>query len=105
MSNDKRAMSSAALLLIALVASPLGVIANAAADTPRCVSKREFSRIHLGMGQPRVHRIFDTAGAFTGLGAPNSIYHYRSCGSGGGSVQISYDTDLRVVSKAGSWFS
>lgn len=75
------------------------------ADTPGCVSKREFNRIAVGMGQPRVHRIFDTVGNRTGLGGPNVVYHYRPCGSAGGIVQVSYNSNLRVVGKSGNWFS
>jgi hypothetical protein len=43
----------------------------AAADTPGCVTKKEYRHIHKGMTKKRVHRIFDT---------------HRSWGSGGGAV-------------------
>ena len=39
------------------------VVAPAAqADTPGCVTKGEFDRVHNGMRISRVHRVFDTAG-------------------------------------------
>ena len=49
----------------AVTASP------AAADTPGCVTKKEYRRIHKGMTTKRVLRIFDT---------------HRSWGTGGGAV-------------------
>lgn len=91
------------LLTSALLSAATMSVAEA--DTPGCVSKREFNRVSVGMAQARVHRIFDTAGEQTGLGAPNVLYYYKSCRSAGGVVQVTYDSNLRVVGKSGYWFN
>jgi hypothetical protein len=57
---------------LALAVGGVAVTAGpAAADTPGCVTKKEYHHIHKGMTKKRVHRIFDT---------------HRSWGSGGGAV-------------------
>ena len=43
----------------------------ATADTPGCVTKKEYRKIHKGVTKKRVHRIFDTS---------------RNWGTGGGAV-------------------
>ena len=54
-----------------------------AADTPGCVTKTEFRKIHKGMKRERVHRIFDTNGRQTSTfwigGDHYSSRDYRAC--------------------------
>ena len=48
---------------LALAAAGVVVTAGpAAADTPGCVSKTEFRKLHKGMTRERAHRILDTNG-------------------------------------------
>jgi hypothetical protein len=42
--------------------STVVAITPASADTPGCVSKAEFRKVHKGMTRQRVQRIFDTKG-------------------------------------------
>jgi hypothetical protein len=42
--------------------APLCVPQSASADTPGCVTRPEFDRVHHGMHRARVHRILDTSG-------------------------------------------
>jgi hypothetical protein len=57
---------------LALAVGGVAVTAGpAAADTPGCVTKKEYRHIHKGMTKKRVHRIFDT---------------HRNWGTGGGAV-------------------
>lgn len=95
-----RPPAAASLLatLVMAVTSPA-----ASADTPRCVSRYEYSRISKGMPMDKVHRIFDTTGNLTGLGDPNQIRHYRPC-TPQGVVQVTYTQAGRVVSKSAQFF-
>ena len=86
--------------LVSMLVLPSSVGAHA--DTPGCVSKREYNRIPNGMATAQVHRIFDTAGAVTGLGAPNEVRHYRPCARSG-LVQVTYSPRGLVVDKSGQW--
>ena len=92
----------AAATLVALAAT-LGVPPIAQADTPRCVSRHEYSRVVKGMTMTKVHSMFDTAGKKTGLGAPNQLYYYETC-TGRGVVQVIYTQRGRVVSKDARFF-
>ena len=93
---------AATVLVAALLA--VGTPSVAHGDTPRCVSQREFTRVSTGMTMRKVHRIFDTRGSMTGLGAPNAIRHYRPCGRRGGLVQVTYDSRDRVVAKSAQFY-
>lgn len=89
-----------------LAVAGLGVsVPPAVADTPRCVTKMEFRKISKGMGQRRVHRVFDIRGrrvAFARTGRFTSeIRAYRTC-SGRGAVSVSYG-NRRVDAKAAVW--
>ena len=90
------------LLLAALPSFAAASTANA--DTPRCVSKHEYDRISIGMTMTKVHSIFDTKGAVTGLGGDTELRYYKTC-SKNGLVQVGYNASGRVVSKSGNWFS
>lgn len=92
----------ALLSLVALLASVGGTIV-AHADTPRCVTRHEYSRVVKGMTMTKVHSIFDTAGDLTGLGAPNELRYYKTC-TGRGVVQVVFSPRDRVVSKDARFF-
>ena len=54
--------------------------ATAAQDTPGCVTKREYRKIHKGMTKKRVDRIFDTRRSwFAGGSAGRYKRTYQSC--------------------------
>jgi hypothetical protein len=72
------------LCALVLAVASFGVIAPPAeADTPRCVTAREFRQVQPGMPKRRVHRVFDTRGrraAFARVGRVTSeSRHYRPC--------------------------
>lgn len=48
-------------------------------DTARCVTNREYRRVHRGMRPRRVHRIFDTAGGFVDGFAGGYARGYNRC--------------------------
>ena len=50
-----------------------------AADTPGCVTKKEYRHIHKGMTKKRVHRIFDTRGWFADGAGGGFSRAYLSC--------------------------
>ncbi len=81
--------------------------AAAAQDTPRCVTKKEYRKVHKGMTKKRVHRIFDTRGrrdAFAQSGGHTAeIRSYRTC-SRFSAVSISYG-DGRLDGKSAVWVS
>jgi len=96
-------MRRLAVATLVAVTATLGVPTIAQADTPRCVSRHEYSRVVKGMTMTKVHNIFDTAGDKTGLGAPNQLYYYQTC-TGRGMVQVIYTQRGRVVSKDARFF-
>ena len=75
----------------------------ASADTPRCVSRHEYQRIAQGMAMAKVHKIFDTPGVQTGLGAPNELRYYETC-TGRGVIQVVFTPRGRMISKDGRFF-
>jgi hypothetical protein len=51
-----------------------------AADTPGCVTKKEYRKIHKGMTKKRVHRIFDTPRHWLIVSSDGKYtYTYQSC--------------------------
>ncbi|MCW2735974.1 hypothetical protein [Nocardioides sp.] len=89
-------------ILVALLVSA-GAATGARADTPRCVSRGEFDRVTQGMTMTKVHKIFDTPGQVTGLGAPNELRYYDTC-TGRGVVQVVFSPRGRMLSKDGHFF-
>lgn len=69
-------------LVLAVVSTCVAVPA-AQADTPRCVSKREFRHVHRGMSKGRVHHVFDVKGRRVSFsrhdGTTSEIRRYRPC--------------------------
>jgi hypothetical protein len=90
-----------AVLLTAIVTG--GTTSAAGADTPRCVSRHEYTRVTKGMTVTKVEKIFDFEGTVTGLGAPNELRYYATC-TGRGKVQIVYSPRGRVISKGARFF-
>jgi Ni/Co efflux regulator RcnB len=91
---------------VALVVASIGIGAPTAyADTPRCVTKAEYRRVHDGMRRARVHRIFDTRGhrdAIAGSGPTlTEVRGYRTCRRGS-AVSVSY-RNRRVTAKFAVW--
>lgn len=76
----KMTLAGAALVGASLLAGPV------AADTPGCVTHREYRAVTIGMLQPRVHRIFDTTGK--SIGGGRNYRKYPACGSG--TVYVDY---------------
>ena len=68
-------------LVMAVVVSTNGVVnqSPAQADTPGCVTKREFLNTPRGTPIRRVHRIYDTHGWFIDGGAGGFARGYRFC--------------------------
>ncbi|HYJ70636.1 MAG TPA: hypothetical protein VEX15_23525 [Nocardioidaceae bacterium] len=83
----KNHLTRAAVLLGTGAALALGstVVATtpASADTPGCVTKNEFRKVHKGMSRERVQRIFDNKGHQTYTywisGDHYSGRDYRAC--------------------------
>jgi hypothetical protein len=69
-------------LVLAVAGMSLGA-PPAQADSPRCVSRAEYHRVHRGMSRAAVHGVFDTRGrrrAFSRVGRFTSeIRVYRGC--------------------------
>jgi hypothetical protein len=95
----------AAMILAALIAAPI-----ASADTPNCVTRGEFSRIHKGDSLNRVARIFDTRGKRVSIsvygGHKSQIRQYRPCRNDS-LVQVSFSktpgTRYRMDGKHSIW--
>jgi hypothetical protein len=91
---------------LALVVASIGIGAPAAyADSPGCVTKPEYRRVHDGMRQGRVHRIFDTRGrrdtVHSGGGVVIEVRSYRTCRRDS-AVSVSY-RNRRVTAKFAIW--
>lgn len=68
--------------------------ANAAPDTPGCVSQQEFAKVKKGMSAAKVHGIFDSKGKrdaiSSGGGFTFEIRSYKTC-TPYGAVAIGYE--------------
>ncbi len=71
--------------LAAAIAAALALAGVAQADTPGCVTKREYRHVHKNDSIRRVHRIFDTRGWLqekgTSGGYPAKLRFYKACPS------------------------
>ncbi len=95
------ARASVAGLLLTITGTGLVAVNISPADahTHRCVTKREYRRVHNGMTKGKVHRIFDFNGVllFENPGAVhNSAREYRMCAAfravtGHDTVQVQYN--------------
>lgn len=101
----KKKVALTAMILAALTAAPI-----ASADTPSCVTRGEFSRIHKGDSLNRVARIFDTRGTQVSSalyrGHKSQIRQYRACRKNS-LVQVSFsktpNTRYRMDGKYAIW--
>lgn len=94
------------LCALGLVIACMGISAPVAhADTPRCVTKAEYERVHQGMTKRRVHRIFDVRGHRTvisrGGGVVVEVRRYRTCRRDS-AVSVAYE-NRRVSGKSAVW--
>lgn len=101
----KTLLSAAVLGATLTIGTLTGAAAPASADTPRCVTFKEFQQIDKGMKKARVHRIFGIRGQSAGGFAGGYTRWYPSCqaihseGSDAG-ASVSYDGRTnRVVEK------
>jgi hypothetical protein len=84
-----------AMALVSLAAI-LGLAAPASADTPNCVTAREFSRVHLGQTRAHVRRVFDVRGHRAFLGNdPMTAFH--ACGGGTAWVEFERQGRAHIV--------
>jgi hypothetical protein len=85
-------------------------VAPAQADTPGCVTRKEYRKVGQGWTKARVDRRFDTDGNRVAIassgGFKTSVWSYRAC-SRFSAVAISYDKDgtrpWKVVAKSAVW--
>lgn len=94
------------LCVLTLAVACVGVLAPTAhADTPRCVTRAEYERVHNGMSKRRVHRIFDIRGRRVAIsssgGITSEIRRYRTCRSNS-AVSVAYGNG-RVTAKSAIW--
>lgn len=76
-------MKRAAILVAGAVlasSAPFFSASPAAADTPGCVTQREFDQVHRGMRMAHVHHVFDTAGRVASRDAGRMHRYYKICG-------------------------
>ena len=96
-----------AVVIGALILSPLAVAAPASADTPGCVSKAEFRKVKKHWAIGRVHRVFDTKGKQTFYTTGYQSREYKTCKNPKYSfVSVTYEKDdgvWRVTSKTALW--
>ena len=98
-------MAALAVMILAALIAPI-----ARADTPNCVTRGEFSRIHKGDSLNRVARIFDTRGKKVSIsvygGDKSQIRQYLTCRNSS-LVQVSFsktpDTRYRMDGKYSIW--
>jgi len=91
-------------VLTTTAVSSFGLVAlapAATADTPRCVSRKEFRKVDRGMRKQRVHRIFDTRGEFGDGGAGGYSRLYKVCRPGF-YVVVEYADGPRRVARVSS---
>jgi hypothetical protein len=93
-------------LALALAVASVGVLAPTAhADTPHCVTRAEYERVHDGMSKRRVHRIFDIPGRRVSIsssgGLTSEIRSYRTC-KPNSAVSVAYGNG-RVTAKSAVW--
>jgi hypothetical protein len=80
--------------LVIVAVSTLAMPA-AQADTPGCVSHKEFRRIDMGDSRHRVNHVFDTSGDLIADHGRRTEYAYDTCGAA--VVFVEYAND-RVTS-------
>ena len=76
-----RPLAAAGTGLALAVGEVMVTVGPASADTPGCVTKHEFKRVHQGMIKKRVDRIFDIHGELVDhIDVANGFFQtYRTC--------------------------
>jgi hypothetical protein len=74
-----RSLAAAGAGLVLAVGGIAVTAGSAAADTPGCVTKKEYRKVHKGMTKMRVHRILDTRGWFADGAGGGFSRAYLSC--------------------------
>lgn len=106
-SRSQEATLKKMLCAVALAVASVGLAAPPAqaADTPRCVTKVEYRKVHDDMRRWRVHRIFDIRGRRVAIARRNGftaeVRSYRTCRRGS-AVSVTYGNG-RVDSKFAVW--
>src|SRR5688572_3955510 len=89
-----RRLAALVLAPVLAVGVTLGTAMPASADTPGCVTRKEYRAVTKGMSKSAVHAKFDTAGKrqaiATTSGYTVEIRSYRTC-SPYSAVSISYE--------------
>jgi hypothetical protein len=88
-------LSIGALLLLLSVALGAWRVESARADTPGCVTYREFQNTYRGMSKWRVHSIFDTRGTrlsayYDQYGRFHELRMYNKCRTSADLVMMEY---------------
>jgi len=73
-------MRRVAVLAVTVVATSVLFVVPAHADTPGCVSHKEFRRIEVRDTKHHVTVIFDTHGSFVSQHGQREEFAYASCG-------------------------
>lgn len=95
------------IVMLTVIGGMFAMPVSAQADSPGCVVRAEFRRVHDGMPTARVHRIFDTAGHRSSVTVVGGQVHvardYRAClRPRRAFVQVHY-ADGVVVAKFAIW--
>jgi hypothetical protein len=95
------------LMVLLLTTGSIFVAPQATGETPDCVTRTEFSRVHNGMTRARVHRTFATSGHLVSVhvvaGQRHESRDYRACRHPRRSmVSVQYGNG-RVISKVAIW--
>jgi len=99
--------AAVAAVSIALLAPAVPAVA---ADSPNCVSRSEYRKVHRGDGKNKVHRIFDIDGRrqaiSQGGGYAFEVRSYKSC-TKYGAVSIGFEKEgggkWKLSSKSAVW--
>jgi hypothetical protein len=88
------------LVALVAIAAPITLIATpaeAGSNTPGCVSKAEWSKVHSGMSPQRVHDIFGTYGKVTWRYSSGGYYgltrDYRHCSGPRFEIDVTFYKD------------
>ena len=100
----RKLLAAVAAAAAGIVAAPLAVVSPAVADTPDCVTKREFRAVKKGWHRDRVTNKFDTAGRITFQSGSYVSREYRPCRNPRYSyVSVDFERG-RVTGKTAYWF-
>ena len=103
------ARGAAAAAMLALTTSGLvAFAAPASADTPGCVTHKEFQRAEEGMSIDRIGRIFDHLGAQSWKGGGWQSRQYPTCTGGYAELSFQWNKNRQkwvMRNKYAEWYS